>query len=799
MKSESRDARYSSSVIRIAGGLPRRSMLAGLTILLTPFLALLAAALLLLNAAARCGRAARRSARADKPEAGVSGLVSIVILNWNGRDLLAQGLPSVIDAVRRDGFPHEILLVDNDSHDGSADYVRTAFPQVRVLELPENRGFAHGNNAGVRAARHDTVVLLNNDMIVDPGFLRPLLDGFGPNTFAVSSQIRNQDPAAIREETGRTSAVFRRGFIDYTHLDANEQELSRSGYPVFWAGGGSSAFHRARFLALGGFHEIYSPAYVEDTDLSFRAWQAGWDVLFAPRSIVYHRRGATASLRFTPAELQALIQRNRLLFIWKNIRSWPLLIVHCMFLPWNYYRLARDHGLRIWRSLLQACALLPAAAASKMGASIPQVRSDSDIFRLSSKPALFFARARATLGVRLRKCQAPPHILWVTSYLPCLGRHAGAGRMVQLLMRLARDYRITLLSFLEDEEERQFLPPLEAMCTRVVPVLRRPPWRWQLFPYEPFEEYFTPAMEQALQDCLAEHDYDLIQLEYTQMARYACKSLGIPTLLTVHEADFAACARRARVESNPILKLRWFYNYLQVLDRQMSLLRRVDATICVTDSDMREMRKFCRSVPTHVINTGVDLAYFHPPERPADSARLIYVGAYRHEPNIDAVLHFCRSVLPLVRARIPEVELMIVGSEPPAAVLALADIPGVRVTGSVPDIRPFMTESSVYVVPLRLGVGIRGKILEAWAMAMPVVTTSVGCAGLLYRDGESLMVADTPEDFAARVIMLLGDPARRRQLGIEGRKVAEQHYGWEVIASQLHGLYQKYLDIHRTA
>jgi GT2 family glycosyltransferase/glycosyltransferase involved in cell wall biosynthesis len=794
MRSESRDARNSSRVMCALRGLPRRSMLAGLTILLTPFLALLAVALLLLNAAARCARAARRAARAEKPEE-VSGLVSIVILNWNGRGLLAQGLPSVIDAVRRDSLPHEILLIDNGSHDGSADYVRTAFPQVRVLELPENRGFAHGNNAGVRAARHDIVVLLNNDMIVDPGFLRPLLDCFGPNTFAVSSQIRNQDPAAMREETGRTSAVFRRGFIDYTHREVNEQELSRSCYPVFWAGGGSSAFHRARFLTLGGFHEIYSPAYVEDTDLSFRAWQAGWDVLFAPRSVVYHKHRATASLRFTPAELQALIQRNQLLFVWKNIRSWPLLIAHCLFLPWNCYRLARDYGLRIWRGLLQACALLPAVAGAKLRTSIPPARSDSDIFRLSSMPALFFARARA----RPRKSQAQPRILWVTSYLPCLGRHGGAGRMVQLLMRLARDYRITLLSFLEDEEERQFLPQLEAMCTRVVPVLRRPLWRWQLFPYEPFQEYFTPAMEQALRECLAEHDYDLIQLEYTQMARYACKSLGIPTLLTVIEADFAACARRARVESNPILKLRWFYNYLQVLDRQMSLLPRVDAAICVTDSDMRELRRFCRTVPIHVINTGVDLAYFHPPERPADGARLIYVGAYRHEPNVDAVLYFCRSVLPLVRARIPETELLIVGSEPPAAVRSLADIPGVRVTGSVPDIRPFMAESSVYVVPLRLGVGLRGKILEAWAMAMPVVTTSLGCAGLRYRDGENLMVADAPEDFAARVIMLLSDPARRRQLGLNGRKVVEQNYGWEAITSQLHNLYQKYLDIHGTS
>jgi len=784
-------------VICVLRGLPWRLLIAGLTVLLTPFLALLAATLLLINAAARFARAARRPARTEKPEE-ISRLASIVILNWNGRDLLAQGLPSVIDAVLHDGLPHEILLVDNGSRDGSADYVRTAFPQVRVLELPDNRGFAHGNNAGVRAARHDIVVLLNNDMIVDPGFLRPLLDGFGPNTFAVSSQIRNQDPAVMREETGWTSAVFRRGFLDYTHRDVNGQELSRPCYPVLWAGGGSSAFHRTRFLALGGFHEIYSPAYVEDTDLSFRAWQAGWEVLFAPRSVVYHKRRATTLALFTQEELQALIERNRLLFIWKNIRSWPLLFEHCLFLPWNCYRLARDYGLSIWRGLWQACALFTAAASAKLRASIPPARSDSDIFRLSSMPELFFARARAARA-RSPKSQAPPHILWVTSYLPHLGRHAGAGRMAQLLTRLACDYRITLLSFLEDEEERQFLPQLEAMCTKVVAVLRRPPWRWQLFPYEPFQEYFTPEMERALQDCLAECDYDLIQLEYTQMARYACKPLGIPTLLTVHEADFAACARRSRVESNPILKLRWSYNYLQVLDRQMSLLRRVDAAICVTDSDMREMKKFCRTVPTHVINTGVDLAYFHPPDHPAETARMIYVGAYRHEPNVDAVLYFCRSVLPLVRARIPEIEFLIVGSEPPPAVLSLADIPGVRVTGSVPDIRPFMAESSVYVVPLRLGVGIRGKILEAWAMEMPVVTTSVGCAGLRYRDGENLMVADAPEEFAARVIMLLGDPSRRRQLGREGRKMAEQHYGWEAIVAQLHDLYQKYLDIRRAS
>ena len=217
-----------------------------------------------------------------------------MILNWDGKDLLASGLPSVIEAVRVDGRPHEIMVVDNGSTDGSVEYLKESFPQVRVLALKENLGFAEGNNAGVRAARHDTVVLLNNDMIVDPGFLGPLLRGFGPGTFAVSSQIFLQDPSKRREETGKTTAVFRRGMIDFSHREVEGPPYPRNYYPVFWAGGGSSAFDRKKFLALGGFQDIYAPAYVEDTDLSYQAWRIGWEVLLAPESIVYHAHRASS-------------------------------------------------------------------------------------------------------------------------------------------------------------------------------------------------------------------------------------------------------------------------------------------------------------------------------------------------------------------------------------------------------------------------------------------------------------------------------------------------------------------------
>lgn len=764
-----------------------------LTLLITPILALLAAILLFFNLVQLTTRFARHCT--PNEAAPHSGLASIIILNWNGKDLLAQGLPSVIEAVRMDGRPHEILVVDNGSNDGSVYFVQTNFPQVRILALPSNLGFAEGNNAGVQAAKHDIVVLLNNDMVVDPGFLKPLLEGFGTKTFAVSSQIFLQNPEIRREETGKTTATFRRGMVDYSHCLLDQKGLSRPYYPAFWAGGGSSAFHRERFLRLGGFQALYSPAYVEDTDLSYQAWKLGWEVLFASASVVYHKHRASSSRRFTSQELQILIQRNQFLFIWKNIRDWRLLLSHCVYLPWNAYRLARDFGPAIWKSLLRAAARIPALEIAGMNVPLRGVRSDAEIFELFAKPGLFFAQRRAAAGMTQAtnsgySSETRPRVLWMTAYIPHVGHHAGAGRMFQLLKRVSRSYRITLLAFLEYDYEREFLHELEELCEKVVAMRRIPPPRWQLFVYEPFDEFNTLHMRAAMGECLEERDFSVIQLEYTQMACYADRVYGIPSLLTKHEVDFAACARRARMESNPLKKMRWFYNYLQVLDREIRLQRRVNAAICMTEPDARELRKFCASVPVHVINTGVDLDYFRPPDQPGKHPQMVFVGAFRHQPNVDAMLYFCQEILPLIRTQVPEAELVIVGSSPPPSILSLADIPGVQVTGFIPDIRPPMASSLVYVVPLRLGVGIRGKILEAWSMGMAVVATSVACAGLQYENGKNILVADSADLFASHVVALLKDTARRQRMGAEGRRIVEAHYGWEASAEKLNVLYK---------
>jgi len=210
---------------------------------------------------------------------------TIIILNWDGRHLLEESVPAVVEAVRFNGGQHEIMVVDNGSTDGSADFVRTHFPQVRVLALDQNYGFTGGNNRGVAAANTDIVILLNNDMIVDRNFIKPLLDGFyDSSVFAVTSQIFFADATRRREETGKTRARFYRGFFELWHDEISFLDETRETIPVLWAGCGSCAIDRKKYQAIGGLDPLYHPFYVEDVDFRIRPGSAGGNVCSLPRA-----------------------------------------------------------------------------------------------------------------------------------------------------------------------------------------------------------------------------------------------------------------------------------------------------------------------------------------------------------------------------------------------------------------------------------------------------------------------------------------------------------------------------------
>src|SRR5580693_4077562 len=287
--------------------------------LLSPIFLFTAAIVLFLADLATAVTPKRRLPPETRPD---TTKASIVIPNWNGRDLLAKYLPSVIASI--ENHPDsEVIVVDNGSTDGSVAFVEETFPEVRLLPLKENLGFGGGSNAGFRAAHHDIVVLLNSDMRVEPDFIQPLLDGFtDEKVFSVTCQIFFSDPSKIRQETGLTESWWQQGGLRVRH---RADEKIRELYPCAYGGGGSCAFDRRKFLELRGFDEILAPFYLEDTDLGFLAWKRGWKVLYQPASVVFHQHRGTIGKTFSTGHIDSILKKNYILFAWKNIHSWSRL------------------------------------------------------------------------------------------------------------------------------------------------------------------------------------------------------------------------------------------------------------------------------------------------------------------------------------------------------------------------------------------------------------------------------------------------------------------------------------------
>jgi O-antigen biosynthesis protein len=327
-----------------------------------------------------------RRPRKELIPAGISS-VTIQILNWDGLHLMKECLPSVVDAVRRhlelSGLKPEIFVVDNGSGDGSVDYLKVHFPDVRVMTLDRNYGFSIGNNKGFQSVQSDVVVLLNNDMLVAPDFLQPLLAPLADSSvFAVASQIYFQDPSRRREETGKTKGAFEKGFFRLWHDQVLPSEEKCAALPIFWAGGGACAVDMRKLKAIGGFDTLYHPFYVEDTDLSWQAWKRGWKSLFAPQSHVVHKHRGTSRPRFGDAFVDSTTRRNQFLFVWKNVTEPRLILRHVIALPRIHGRAILQKGARSEiHSYVRAVVRLPFALWRRAANLREYVVSDRDVLK----------------------------------------------------------------------------------------------------------------------------------------------------------------------------------------------------------------------------------------------------------------------------------------------------------------------------------------------------------------------------------------------------------------------------------
>jgi len=272
-------------------------------------------------AAARlAGRLRRRNRRTTPlPARQADPGISVVIPSRNGKDLLAAQLPGI---VRELPPASEILVVDNGSDDGTAAWLKASFPEVAVAVSPQPLSFARAANHGLEAARYSRVCLLNNDMLIDPGFFAALDRAFDcvPDLFCATAQIRF--PQGVRrEETGK--AVMAQTDPQDFPLRCDEPLPEEDLTYVLYGSGGCSLYDAGRLRELGGFDPVYEPAYVEDLDIGFRAWQRDWPSVYVAGAGLEHRHRATTSRYYTPRQLEEMLEVNYLRFLARAVSSPP--------------------------------------------------------------------------------------------------------------------------------------------------------------------------------------------------------------------------------------------------------------------------------------------------------------------------------------------------------------------------------------------------------------------------------------------------------------------------------------------
>jgi hypothetical protein len=209
------------------------------------------------------------------------------------------------------------------------------------------------------------------------------------------------------------------------------------------------------------------------------------------------------------------------------------------------------------------------------------------------------------------------------------------------------------------------------------------------------------------------------------------------------------------------------------------LARRFDFCTATTRAEWQTLESYATEVPTDWFPNGVDATFFSPTDEPYDPDTVSFIGRMDYYPNQECMFDFCKRTLPLLKARRPTIKLLIVGADPSPAVKRLGEIAGVTVTGSVPDVRPFVRRSAVMVAPLNIARGTQNKILEAMALGVPVVTSQVAAGGVDALDREHFLVASSPEEYAQAILRVLDDRSERQRLSTAGRARMLSHHDWE--------------------
>jgi len=386
-------------------------------------------------------------------------------------------------------------------------------------------------------------------------------------------------------------------------------------------------------------------------------------------------------------------------------------------------------------------------------------------------------------------------ILLLTPSLPFPPHRGDKLKIFNLVRNLSRRHEVVLLTFTSSRKDERYIPDVRRLCSEVRTV-RLPVWQsilqcgLNVLSGRPFQvAYFSSRrMRRMLAGTLREGKFDIVHTHFIRMAQYTAALKGVPRLLDLTDAVSLYLERFLARERNPLKRLLLRSEY-QRMRRYESIIGRYDMTMVCSVVDRDVLLASAPGARVELLENGVDLDYFCPDHgAPPEEGTIICTGNMSYFPNANGVRYFVEKIFPLVKSRVPGARFLAVGQNPPASVRRLGS-PDVVVTGAVPDIRSYYLRSVVAVSPIRFGSGTLNKVLEPMALGVPVVATPVGTEGLPMKNGEHLLIAESAEDFADRVVELLVDPALRHRLAMNALSLVRARYGWPQIAGKLEQAY----------
>ena len=387
-------------------------------------------------------------------------------------------------------------------------------------------------------------------------------------------------------------------------------------------------------------------------------------------------------------------------------------------------------------------------------------------------------------------------ILYVCHRYPYPPKRGGKIRPFNMIRHLSERHRVTVATLARSREEANEGCGLQEYADTLIGHVSEPQQMLRMLARLPtaipssMGYFYSGELASKVQHACKEKRFDLIFVHCSSVAQYVSQITNVPKVLDFGDMDSQKWLAYSKFRSWPLNLGYWLEGVkLEKVERQLA--KQFDMCSCTTRQELQTLRSYDTGTETDWFPNGVDASYFEPDSTPYDPDLISFIGRMDYYPNQRCMIDFCECVFPIVRQRRPDTKLVIVGADPSTRIRRLGEETGVRVTGSVPDVRPYVRKSALMVAPLKIARGTQNKILEAMAMGVPTVTSEIAAGGVDAVSGDHLLTASTTEDYVEAILRLLKYPQERRRLAIVGRQRMLSHHDWKASMTRMDAIIER--------